>query len=128
MCIRANNHRVAGERITALIELVKALRVKYIQNYRTGVGLDGDLSEILKDLDEPSNLWPQLAIVSRYGAYSDLEVAFLICGKFDCCSLTAPSSLGLMVLTRKKAKIAARVGQIKFSHHPSTPIITYLSR
>ena len=62
-CIGANNHRVADEGITTLIELVKALRVKYIQNYRAGVGLEGDLSEILKDLDDPSNLCPQLAIV-----------------------------------------------------------------
>ena len=113
-CIRANNHRVPEERITALIELVKALRVKYIQNYRAGVGLDGDLSEILKDLDDLSNLRPQLAIVRGYGAYTELEVAFLICAKFVCCSLTAPSSLGVMVLSRTKGKISTRVGQIKF--------------
>ena len=66
-CIRANNHRVAEERITALVELVKALRVKYIQNYRAGVGLDGDLSDILKGLDDPSKLCPQLAIVRGIG-------------------------------------------------------------
>ena len=100
--------------MTALIELVKALRVKYIQNYRAGVALDGDLSEILKDLDDPTNLRPQLAILRGYGAYSDLEVSLLICAKFACCSLTAPSSLGVMVLSRKKAKISTRVGQIKF--------------
>ena len=113
-CIRANNHRVADERITALIELGKVLRVKFIQNYRAVVGLDGDLSEIMKGLDDPSNLCTQLAIVRGYGAYSDLEVAFLICAKFVCCSLTAPSSVGVMVLSRKKAKITIRVGQIKF--------------
>ena len=100
--------------MTALIECVKALRVKYIQNFRAGVGMDGDLSEILKDLADPSNLCPQLAIVRGYGAYSDIEAAFLICAKFVCCSLTAPISLGVMVLSRKKAKIATRVGQIKF--------------
>ena len=94
--------------------MVKALRIKFIQNNRAGVGLDGDLSEILKDLDDPSKLCPQLAIVSGYGEYSDLEVAFLICAKFVCCSHTAPSSLGVKVLSRKKAKINDRVRQIKF--------------
>ena len=111
-CIRANNHRVPEERMTALIELVKALRVKYIQNYRAGVGLDGDVSEILKGVDDTSKLCPQLAIVRGYGAYIELELGFLICAKFVCCSLPAPSSLGAMVMSRKKAKIAARVNRI----------------
>ena len=113
-CIQANNHRVADERITAPIELVKALTLKFIQNYRAGVGFDGDPSEILKGLDGPSNLRPQLAIVWGYGAYSDLDVAFLICAKFVCCSFPAPNSLGVIVFSRKEAKIATRVNQIRF--------------
>ena len=113
-CIRANNHRVPEERMTGLIELVMALRVKYIQNYRAGVGFEGDLSETLKDLKDPSNLRPQRAIVRGYGAYSELEVVFLICAKFVCCSLTAASSRGAMVLSRKKGKISTRLGQIRF--------------
>ena len=52
-CIRANNHRIAHERITALIELVKALGVKFIQKYRAGVGLDGDVSEIFEKARPP---------------------------------------------------------------------------
>ena len=87
---------------------------KFNKNYRAGVGLDGDLTELLKDLDDPSNLRPDLAIVRGFGAYSDLEVAFLICAKFVCCSITAASSLDEMVLSRKMAKIAQRVRQIKF--------------
>ena len=76
--------------------------------------MDGDLSEILKEFDDPSNLRPQLAIVRVYGAYSDLEVAFLICAKFVCCSITAASSLGEMVLCQKRARIAQPVHLIKF--------------
>ena len=126
-CIRANHMRVTDDRITALVELVKALRTKFNQNYRPGVGLDGELSEILKALDDPSNLRPQLALVRGYGPYSELEVAFLICPKFVCCSLTTPSSLAAMVLSRKKGKISTRVGQIKFELCPSTLLITYFS-
>ena len=107
-CIRANGLSIADGRITAVVELVKALRVKFYQNIRAGAGL------ILKELDDPSNLRPQLATVGRSGSYNALEVAFLICAKFVCCSLTAPSSLGVMVLSRKLAKITTRVGQIKF--------------
>ena len=107
-CIRANGLSVADERLTALVELVKALRVKFYQNIRAGAGL------ILKGLDDPSNLRPQLALVRGFGAYSDLEVAFLICAKFVCCSFTTASSLGAMVSSRKKVKIAARVRQIRF--------------
>ena len=62
-CIRENNLRIAYERITALVELVNALRVKCIKNYRDGAGMDGDLIEILKGINDPSNRRPQLAIV-----------------------------------------------------------------
>ena len=126
-CSRANHLRVPDERIAALIELVKALRPKFNQNYRAGVGLGGDLSEILKGLDDPSNLLPQLAIVRGYGSYSDLEVAFLISGKLVCCSIIAASPLGAMVLRRNKAKIGARVRQIKFYLHPFAHFFTYIS-
>ena len=64
--------------------MVYALRVKFDKNYLAGVGLDGNLSEILKDLDDPSNPRPDLAIVKAFGAYSDLGVAFLICSKIVC--------------------------------------------
>ena len=107
-CIRANGLSVVDGRITALVELVKALRVKFYQNIRAGAGL------ILKEVDDPSNLRPQLATVRGFGSNSDLEVAFLICAKFVCCSVTAPSSLGAMLMSRKEAKIAARVLQIRF--------------
>ena len=107
-CIRANGLSVAEERITALVELVKSLRGKFYPNIRAGAGL------ILKQVEDPSNLRPQLATVRGFGSYSDLELAFLICAKFVCCSLTAPSSLGAMVMSRKKRKIADRVHQIKF--------------
>ena len=107
-CIRANGLSVADERITALVEMVKDLRVKFYQNIRAGGGL------IVKELDDPCNLRPQLAVVRGFGSYTDLEVAFLICAKFVCCSLTAPSSLGVMVTSRKKRKIADRVHQIRF--------------
>ena len=117
-CIRANHLRVADERIAALVELVKAIRIKFNQNYWTGIGLDADLSEILIGLDDPSNLRTQLALVRGYGAYSDIEVAFLICAKMLCCSLTAASWLGAQVLSRKKGKIAARVREIKFKLRP----------
>ena len=50
--------RIADERITALVELVNAIRVKFIKNYRAGVGLDVDLSEILKGINANSNLRP----------------------------------------------------------------------
>ena len=43
-CSRAKCRRFADERIKALIELVKALRVKFNQNNRVRVGLDVDLS------------------------------------------------------------------------------------
>ena len=107
-CIRANHLTLADGRIWALIELVKALRIKLIQNIRAGAGL------IFKEVPDPSNLRPQLATVMGFGSYSDIEVAFLICAKFVCCSLTASSSLGVMVLSSKKAKISTRVGQIRF--------------
>ena len=112
--------------MTALIELVKALRVNYIQNYRAGVRLEGDLSEILKDLDDPSKLRPQLTIVRGYGAYSVLEVAFLICANFVCCSLTAPSSLGVMVLRRKRGRSTTDCARSNSntSHSPS-PSLTF---
>ena len=90
-CIRANHLRVADEGIAALVELVKARMVKFNQYYRAGVVLDGDLSEILKVLFEPTNLCPQLAIVRAYRAYSDIEVAFMICAKMVCCSIPAAS-------------------------------------
>ena len=107
-CIPVNGLTIADGRITALVELVKSLRVKFYQNIRAGAGL------ILKEVDDPSNLRPQLATVEGFGCYSDLEVAFLICAKFVCCSLTAPTSLGAMVMSRKKRKIADRVRQIRF--------------
>ena len=107
-CVRANGLSVADGRITALVELVKALRVKFYQNIRAGAGL------ILKEVADPSNLRPQLANTKGFGAFSDLEVAFLICAKVVCCSLTAPSSLWAMVMSRQKRKIADRVNQIKF--------------
>ena len=72
-CIRANHLILANGRISALIELVKALRLKLIQNIRAGAGL------ILKEVSDPSNLRPQLATIKGFGAFSDLEVAFLIC-------------------------------------------------
>ena len=49
-CIRANGLTLADTRITALINLVKALRIKFIQNIRAGAGL------ILKEVPDPSNL------------------------------------------------------------------------
>ena len=107
-CIRANGLTLADTRITALINLVKALRIKFIQNIRAGAGL------IFKEVPDPSNLRPQLATIKGFGAFSDLEVAFLICAKVVCGSLTAPSSLGAMVLSRQKRKIADRVHQIRF--------------
>ena len=99
---------LADTRISALIELVKALRINFIQNIRAGAGL------IIKDVPDPSNLRPQLATIQGFGAFSALEVAFLICAKVVCGSLTAPSSLGAMVLSRQKRKIADRVHQIRF--------------
>ena len=74
-CIRANHLTLADGRISALIELVKALRRKLIQNIRAGAGL------IFKEVPDPSNLRPQLATIKGFGAFSDLEVAFLICAK-----------------------------------------------
>ena len=113
-CIRTNQLRGADERIRAVVEFAKALRVKFNQNYTAGVGLDGDLSEILKGLDDPTKLRPQLAIVRGYGAYSDLDLAFLICAKIVCCSIIAASSFSPMVLSRNKVKITARLPQIQF--------------
>ena len=107
-CSRANGLTLADGRISALIELVKVLRVKFIQNIRAGAGL------ILKEVADSSNLRPQLATIKGFGAFSDLEVAFLICAKVVCGSLTAHSSLGEMVMCRQKRKIAYRVHQIRF--------------
>ena len=107
-CIRANGLTLADGRISAHIELVKVLRVRFIQNIRAGAGL------ILKEVPDPSNLRPQLATIKGFGAFSDLEVAFLICAKVVCGSLTAPSSLGAMVMSRQKRKISDRVHQIRF--------------
>ena len=107
-CIRANHLTLADTRITALIELVKALRLKLIQNIRAGAGL------ILSEVSDPSNLRPQLATIKGFGAFSDLEVAFLICAKVVCGTLTEPRSLGAMVLKRQKRKISDRVHQIRF--------------
>ena len=106
--MRANHLTLADGRISPLIELVKVLRIKLIQNIRVGAGL------ILKEVPDPSNLRPQLATIKGFGAFSDLEVAFLICANVVCGSLTAPSSLGAMVLSRQKRKIADRVHQIRF--------------
>ena len=58
--------RIADVRITALIDVVKALRVKFYENYPAGVVLDGKLTEILKGLDDPSNLLPNLGIVKAF--------------------------------------------------------------
>ena len=113
-CMIRENLRVADARITALLEVDKALRVKFNENYRARLRLDWDLTEIYKEIDELSNLRPELAIVMGYGAYTDLDVAFLIGAKFVCCSLIAACSLGVMVLSRIKANIAARLGQIRF--------------
>ena len=107
-CIRANGLTLADGRISALIELVKVLRLRFIQNIRARAGL------ILKEVPDPSNLRPQLATIKGFGAFSDLEVAFLICAKVVCGSLTASSSLWAMVLSRQKRKIADRVHQIRF--------------
>ena len=107
-CIRANGLTLADGRISALIEFVKVLRVRFIQNIRAGACL------ILKQVPDPSNLRPQLATIKGFGAFSDLEVAFLICAKVVCGSLTAPRSLGAMVLSRQKRKISDRVHQIRF--------------
>ena len=93
-CILRGHLPVADARITALLELLQALRVKFNENYRAGVGLDGDLTEILKSLDDPSNLRHELAIGKVFGVYSDLEVPFLICARFVCGWGTAASSLG----------------------------------
>ena len=82
-----------------LLELVKCLRVKFNEDYRAGVGLDGNLKEILKYLHDRSNLRPELGIFRGFGAYSDLVVAFLICDNFLCCSFTATTSRGEMVLS-----------------------------
>ena len=106
--IRANGLSVADGRITALIMLVTAVRVKFIQYIRPGAVL------ILKEVADSSNLRPERATVRGIGAFSDLEVAFLICAKVVCGSLTAPSSLGAMVLSRQKRKISNRVHQIRF--------------
>ena len=107
-CIRANHLTLADGRITALINLVKALRIKFIQNIRAGAGL------IFKEVPDPSNLRPHLATIKGFGAFTDLEVAFLICAKVVCGSLTAPRSLRAMVLSRQKRKITDRVHQIRF--------------
>ena len=63
-CIPRRLLRVDNARISALIALAKALMVKFYENYRAGVGLDGNHSVILKDLDDPSNLLPVLPIVT----------------------------------------------------------------
>ena len=107
-CIRPNSLTLTATTITALIELVNVFRLRFIQNIRAGAGL------ILKEVSDPSNLRPQLATIKGFGAFSDLEVAFLICAKVGCGSLTPPSSLGAMVLSRQKRKIADRVHQIRF--------------
>ena len=107
-CIRANHLNLADTRITALINLVKALGIKLIQHIRAGAGL------VLKEVPDPSNLRPHLATIKGFGAFSDLEVGFLICAKVVCGSLTAPRSLGAMVLSRQKRKITDRVHQIRF--------------
>ena len=112
---------VAEGRITELVKLVWALRVKFYQNIRCVAGL------ILKELDDPYNRRPQLATVTGFGCYSDREVAFLICAKMVCCSLTALSSLGAMVMLWKKRKIADRLRQIRFYLYPSTILITFFS-
>ena len=65
-CIRPDQLRVADARITAVIELLKALMVIFYDNYRAGLGLDGNLSVILIDLDDPSKLLPELAIVKAF--------------------------------------------------------------
>ena len=72
--------------------------------YLAGVGLDGNLSEILKDLDDTSKHLPDLAIVERLGAYSELEGAQLICGNFVVSSFSAARSLGAMVQSRKRGQ------------------------
>ena len=46
--------------------------------------LDGNLSEILKVLDVPSNLLQDCTITKAFRGYSEKEVAFLICAKFVC--------------------------------------------
>ena len=106
-CIRVQGLRIVDESINALIELLNALKVKFKQNTRSGVGL------ILQGVADPSKLGPRLAIVRWNGAYKDLELAVLIFAKFVCDSLIAPSSLVAMVMGRKKLKIAARVRQIR---------------
>ena len=53
-------------RISAVIEFAKAIMVKFYENYWAGVGLDGNPSVILKDLDDPSNLLPDIPIVTVY--------------------------------------------------------------
>ena len=84
-CSRVNGLTLADGRISALIELVKLPRVRFVQNIRAGAGL------ILKEVPDLSNLRPQLATSKWFGAFSDLDVAFLICAKVVCGSLTAPS-------------------------------------
>ena len=44
-CIRRNHLRVDEARITALLELFKALCVKFYENYRARVGFDVNLNE-----------------------------------------------------------------------------------
>ena len=66
--MRRSYLRVADAGIIALIELVK-----FYQNYRAGFGVDGDLSEILKDFDEPSNLRAEFAIVKALAQVSTLK-------------------------------------------------------
>ena len=91
-CIPRHHLRVADARI--VIELVMALRVKFYENYRAGVVLGGILDENFKDHHDRCKLVPDLALVKAFGAYSEVEVALLICAKFVCCSFTAASSLG----------------------------------
>ena len=63
-CIPGSLFRVDDARISGLIDLPKALMVKFFENYRAGVGLDWNPSVILKDLDDLSNLLPDLPIVT----------------------------------------------------------------
>ena len=57
---------VADAWISALIELAKAIRVNFYEEYSAGVELDWNSSVILKDLDDSSDLLPDLAIVTIY--------------------------------------------------------------
>ena len=64
-CIRRIHLGFVKERITALLDLGKAISVKFIKNYLAGVGLAGDFSVKLKGLHNLSNRCPRLVIVSQ---------------------------------------------------------------